>query len=666
MKRSLIVATVFRGGVTVAPPTVNSVTVTGTRRVGETLTATIDATDEDSLSYQWYRYATPIDGATSSTYTLVSADADQAIVCRGTATNAGGSASAYSAWDTYTVPKTFDWTGASNTTTGVVGQVGTTSVGINGWTPKVSSVWQIVSGKAKTASASGSGALYANILYLGNRARLNDRVLIQGSGQSAPLYYTGGVGFNTTTGEGYMFNWTQANRSATLYRMLASDGTYAAESRLSLLLTLVSGSYASGAADDWLSLERYVLGETSYLTLSIYPNASGIPDEANVRATYSAVDTYAALAVPGYAYVSSCVSGYLVEIPRFEVTSRTFDFVTASVRYGLSQSVDIALTGTNTQWTSASVFTATTGLTINSITATDTTHVTLHCTAGSALADVTITEPGGATQRIYLRTDPTAETRQMYSVKRTADVRKTPVSNGAGAAVFASSAAAYGVGFSADGQYVYVLNQTSPIQKYNLAGTLQTTISYTGISARKMINLPNGDLLVNNWGGDYQLISGDADAGVWNKSAGGGSGMALLYDQVLARNTVLTVSYVSGKVHQWETNGTLIKEWASPGGALADVVVDSAGYVYISDWTETPAPAPKILRYTNQGVYVATITTALSEPFDMCIWRDDTIIAACEFGTYTGRLRGFTPFGADLGDWQNPGAAVVGVGISPV
>jgi len=75
---------------TVAP------SVTGTAVVGQTLSTTNGTwtNSPSTFSYQWYRGATLISGATNSTYVLVQADAGQNIKCTVTATNSAGSASA--------------------------------------------------------------------------------------------------------------------------------------------------------------------------------------------------------------------------------------------------------------------------------------------------------------------------------------------------------------------------------------------------------------------------------------------------------------------------------------------------------------------------------------------------------------------------------------------
>jgi len=84
------------GGASLPVNTVAPV-VSGTAVVGQSLTTTDGTwtgTPSPTFSYQWYRGATPISGATNSTYTLVQADAGQNIKCTVTATNGAGSASA--------------------------------------------------------------------------------------------------------------------------------------------------------------------------------------------------------------------------------------------------------------------------------------------------------------------------------------------------------------------------------------------------------------------------------------------------------------------------------------------------------------------------------------------------------------------------------------------
>ncbi len=77
-------------------PATGSPTITGTARVGQTLTAdTSGISDDDGLtnvtySYQWLRDDTEISGATGSTYTLVASDADNTIKVKVTFTDDDG------------------------------------------------------------------------------------------------------------------------------------------------------------------------------------------------------------------------------------------------------------------------------------------------------------------------------------------------------------------------------------------------------------------------------------------------------------------------------------------------------------------------------------------------------------------------------------------------
>ncbi|MCF7941109.1 MAG: DUF1566 domain-containing protein, partial [Spirochaetia bacterium] len=62
-----------------------SITITGNTVYGETLTADPNLTDAGTPTYQWYRSSSAISGATSTTYTLVSADIGSAITVTATA-----------------------------------------------------------------------------------------------------------------------------------------------------------------------------------------------------------------------------------------------------------------------------------------------------------------------------------------------------------------------------------------------------------------------------------------------------------------------------------------------------------------------------------------------------------------------------------------------------
>ena len=90
-------------------PATGAPTISGTARVGETLTAsTTGISDADGLSnatfgYQWLADAVELNGATSSSYTLVATDAGKSIKARLSFTDAAGNAESLTGAATETV-----------------------------------------------------------------------------------------------------------------------------------------------------------------------------------------------------------------------------------------------------------------------------------------------------------------------------------------------------------------------------------------------------------------------------------------------------------------------------------------------------------------------------------------------------------------------------------
>lgn len=92
--------------VPVAPVNIALPAVTGTRAVGQTLTATSgswDGTGPITFAYQWLRGGAAIAGATVAPYDQVAADAGAVLSCRVTATNAVGTANAVSTGGSATI-----------------------------------------------------------------------------------------------------------------------------------------------------------------------------------------------------------------------------------------------------------------------------------------------------------------------------------------------------------------------------------------------------------------------------------------------------------------------------------------------------------------------------------------------------------------------------------
>lgn len=143
----------------VAPTNTVAPVISGTQVVGSSLsstTGTWTGTPLINYTYQWYRGATLISGATSSSYTLVQADAGNTsnITCQVTATNAIGSATATS----NTLAQIFDFdanafiTAASitdNTQKSATNSLTIDLKGYNIWT-KFKAIYPIVGGSASS------------------------------------------------------------------------------------------------------------------------------------------------------------------------------------------------------------------------------------------------------------------------------------------------------------------------------------------------------------------------------------------------------------------------------------------------------------------------------------------------------------------------------------
>lgn len=85
----------FTGQVPTLPLAITTVSISGSSQQGSTLTATPGSWDgfpTPDITYQWYRGATPIGGATGLTYDTVEADIGEAVTCREIATSDGGEA----------------------------------------------------------------------------------------------------------------------------------------------------------------------------------------------------------------------------------------------------------------------------------------------------------------------------------------------------------------------------------------------------------------------------------------------------------------------------------------------------------------------------------------------------------------------------------------------
>ncbi len=128
--------------------TVGTPTITGTTKVGETLTANPgEWTDGTAFTYQWLRNSTDIDGATSNTYRLDTADAGHQIAVKVTGTKTGyNPASATSEpTETITTPNA-DLTVGTPTITGTVKAGKTLTAKPGKWTSGTTFTYQWLRG----------------------------------------------------------------------------------------------------------------------------------------------------------------------------------------------------------------------------------------------------------------------------------------------------------------------------------------------------------------------------------------------------------------------------------------------------------------------------------------------------------------------------------------
>lgn len=198
--------------------------VTGTAVVGQTLSTTNGTwtNSPSTFSYQWYRGATLISGATSSTYTLVQADAGNTsnIKCVVTASNGlSASADSNTVAQILTVRTDSFLTASSISDSTIRGALNTFDIGMiaNSLDTKMKAVYPFVGGTASThkwnfMDARDLDAAY-RLMFSGTWTHLANGAIPNGTNASANSFFnpsvnasTSGFGFgiysrtNSTTG----------------------------------------------------------------------------------------------------------------------------------------------------------------------------------------------------------------------------------------------------------------------------------------------------------------------------------------------------------------------------------------------------------------------------------------------------------------------------------
>lgn len=186
-----------------APSNTSAPTISGTATEGNTLTANVGSwtNSPTSYSYQWQRGGSNIGGATNSTYVLVSADVGSQIRVQVTATNSGGSASAFSSY-----------TSTVQSAPPATGQVQYTSAGTYSWTAPsgVTSVCVVCVGGGGGPGESGLGGGGGGLGYKNNiSVSPGSSYTVVVGGQGTTSYFinsstVAGNGGGRTAGGGYV------------------------------------------------------------------------------------------------------------------------------------------------------------------------------------------------------------------------------------------------------------------------------------------------------------------------------------------------------------------------------------------------------------------------------------------------------------------------------
>jgi hypothetical protein len=260
-------------------------TISGTTTFGQVLTSTTGTwSNSPTYSYQWSRAATSggsytnISGATSSTYTLVTADVGQYLKSTVTATNGSGSASAtssataqiakatptFSSWSNVT--KTFgdaNYTvtapsvtgslagsfGYSSSNTGVISISGTTFTVAGGGSATITATF------TPTDSASYNTATTTNIVTVNKAAQTAITITTTTAtyGSNLTLASTGGSTGGTYTYSKVSGNCTlsgavltpTATGSCVVQSSLAANANYLAETSTATTITIASGTVSA-------------------------------------------------------------------------------------------------------------------------------------------------------------------------------------------------------------------------------------------------------------------------------------------------------------------------------------------------------------------------------------------------------------------------------------
>lgn len=578
----------------------------------------------------------------------------------------------------------YDFTTMANTANAIANQVGTTSNGIPGWTAKTTG-WQIITGVATTNSTS----YFSNLAYLQSAPAQTQRIAVQPASITATGFTGFGLGYNTVTGEGLFVRWDDelSSPTAAFQRLISSSNMAPATAKTDTAINITA--YSGRALGDWFVLSAIAQRDRYEVTLSVYadnganaPNYNSTP-KATATGYYTNLEQCNQL-FNSYPFITGNSGGTIAGFSRVIVSSAP-QLICTPNNVRPNQAIIIRLTGMNISWSNTTPFTVSSypsGGSLLGVTFINSTNVQLQIQVPDFCGYITVSD-GIAQNIIVISTLGIPETRNIYATARNANASITTEDGIVGSQFKPGNAILYSTNSDYSGSKLYLTENlvATPgyVSKSTLAGTSITIIDHTINNPRKSLGLPNGDMLVSDYGtGKIYLFQSDINVGQWSSTIMTPSalGMCLFPDPTLSgQETVLVANFGTvalgntPQIYQFDLSGNFIKIWASgtpPFTRPSDIIFDGTSNVYIADWgPNTGAPPAYLHCFDMFGNWIETYTpTGAQNFFGITMLSDGKILCSEENSVW---LYGFYPGGFQLGQIQgNPtfGGSMVDVKVA--
>ncbi|MET0830562.1 MAG: carboxypeptidase regulatory-like domain-containing protein [Microbacterium sp.] len=262
--------------------TIGTPTIAGTARVGSALKASVSSMKpaDATITYQWLADGQRIAGATSSTFTLTSAQADKQVSVTATGRKSGYQSSSSTSTTTMRVMKT-----AKPSITGALRVGGTLSVAPNSWSPAAAKTYQWYAGNTKLAGETASTLVLTSAML----------------GRSITVNVTGAaVGYST------LAQTSSASPKVTRIATPTISGTPV----IGQTLTARTGSWRTGTtfSYQWYSGTKAITGATT-ATLTVPATAEGAQISVRVKGILAGYATITQPSAPTTKVVRVAVPG---------------------------------------------------------------------------------------------------------------------------------------------------------------------------------------------------------------------------------------------------------------------------------------------------------------------------------------------------------------------